>query len=441
MLAGWGRFPVQEARTYRPEKVQDVAPLLSLGTLTPRGLGRSYGDAALDRGNVVDLTRLDRFLAFDDETGVLTCEAGVSLAEVLRVMAPRGWFPPVTPGTKFVTVGGAIACDVHGKNHHAVSSFCRHVESFDLLPAGGSVVRCSRADSPDLFWATAGGMGLTGLILRATLRLRRVQSSYIRAKTVGVRDLDAAVEALERLDSTHEYSVAWVDGLARGKRLGSGIVIGGNHASVEGLPPRFRAAPLAGHGEGGGGIGLAPPVNVVNRVTMRLLNSFYRISNRPGDGLVHNDRYFYPLDGLTRWNRFYGRRGFLQYQCVLPFHTGRRALVEILEAVHASGYPSPLIVLKRFGPQEGILSFPMPGYTIALDFPVYSAAFLEFLGELDELVVRHQGRVYLAKDARLPAHTFRAMYPQWKEWREVKLKYDPEGVFTSSQGRRLGLSA
>ena len=441
-LAGWGRFPVEEAFIYRPEKVQALNSLLSLGNLTPRGLGRSYGDAALNRqGNVVDLTRLGRLLEFDEEKGLLTCEAGVSLADILEVFIPRGWFLPVTPGTKWVTVGGAIACDVHGKNHHIDSSFSQHVESLDLLLASGEVVSCSRETAPDLFWATVGGMGLTGVILRVAFRLRRIQTSYVHMKTVRVKNLDTMMETLEAQDPLYDYSVAWIDGLARGSALGRGIVLVGNHATLEELPASLRHAPLRVRHKQAGGLGLPSRLRLVNHTTVKLTNSLYSLAHRPGERLISYDNFFYPLDGLKNWNWVYGQRGLLQHQSAFPFTTGREALIQLLESTTAARYPSSLIVLKRFGRQEGILSFPCPGYTIALDFPVYSSAFLAVLEEVDSLLLKHGGRVYLAKDARLSSDNFQGMYPRWKEWLGVKQEYDPTGLFTSSLGRRLGLSS
>ncbi|MBI4199745.1 MAG: FAD-binding oxidoreductase [Chloroflexi bacterium] len=440
-LSGWGRFPVEEAWVYRPDSLEDVRELLPGGNLTLRGLGRSYGDASLNKdGNVADLTRLDRFLDFDGETGRLTCEGGVSLAEVLEVFVPRGWFLPVTPGTKFVTVAGAIASDVHGKNHHNASSLSRHVESMALLLASGETVLCSRESLPDLFWATAGGMGLTGIIAQATFRLRRIETSFLHYKAVRARDLDHMLETLEQYDPHYDYSVAWIDGLAGGKDLGKGVVLLGSHAPLAELPTQQRRSPLPVLARRRLSVSRPPPFSVVNRMTIRLLNTSYRFTHRPREALVGYDGFFYPLDGVGAWNRLYGSGGFLQHQSVFPLQASRETLVRLLEMVVKSRHASSLVILKKFGPQEGLLSFPMPGYTVAMDFPVYSAPFLALVSAMDELVAQSGGRVYLAKDACLSRERFQAMYPRWKEWLAAKERYDPRGAFTSSMARRLGLA-
>jgi FAD/FMN-containing dehydrogenase len=408
-------------------------------TFIARGLGRSYGDAALnaDAGVIVH-DRLARFLAFDPVTGELSCEAGVSMADIIETWLPRGWFPPVTPGTKFVTVGGAIAADVHGKNHHRDGTLASFVRELTLLTADGETLRCSRDERPDAFWATVGGMGLTGMILDARLRLRPVESAWMRVDYRKARDLDETLAVFAASDAGSPYSVAWIDCLARGRAMGRAVIMHGDHATAAdvraaGREPSARARRA-----------IAVPCDVpgalLNPLTMRLFNTVYYAAHRDARGrLVEMERFFYPLDGVAQWNRLYGRRGFVQYQVVFPTDASHRALVALLERLSASGRPSFLAVLKRLGPANaGMLSFPREGYTLALDLPV-RPGLVTFLGRLDQLVLDHGGRVYLAKDATATAAAVRVMYPRLDEFRAVKARLDPRGVVSSSLARRVGL--
>jgi decaprenylphospho-beta-D-ribofuranose 2-oxidase len=445
-LSGWGRYPSSEADVYRPEKIAELAAVVAgnSASLIARGAGRAYGDAALnDRNRVVDVQRLNRMLAFDPETGVLRCEAGVTIAELLEIFLPRGFFPPVTPGTKFVTLGGSLAADVHGKNHHRDASLGSHVLSFDLMLASGEVRRCSREENSDLFWATVGGMGLTGVILELELRLRRVESAYITGEVVRARNVDEAIETFERADRDYGYSVAWIDCTTGGRSgaLGRSVINLGNFAPRAALNGRRAAAPLSA----GSRMRLAVPINLpnfaLNPFTVRAFNEVYYALHRGAKRVLADyESFFYPLDSIHHWNRIYGKRGFVQYQCVWPLKESRAGLIETLEAITENGRASFLTVLKKFGPQEGILSFPMEGYTLALDFPVEDGLF-SFLDRLDEMVLKRGGRVYLAKDARMRPEVFKAMYRDLERWQAIKAQIDPGNCFSSALSRRLGITA
>lgn len=437
-LSGWGNFPATLCRVYRPQRLSQLQLLLEESRerhWIPWGAGRSYGDAPLNTEHgVIDMTRFDYFVDFDEDEGLLTSEAGVTFEQLLEVFLPRGWFPPVTPGTRFLTLGGALAADIHGKNHHRDGSISRHVESLQLLLPGGQAVNCSRTDRPELFWATLGGMGLTGIILSARLRMRRVRSSRMNVLTCRVPDLDTALETFSEKDPEHQYSVAWVDCLSRGKDLGRSVLMFGDHS-----PEGPLKAPVRGR--------LSVPFHfprlLLNRLTLRAFNSLY-FRRHPVESrslVMDADSFFYPLDFINNWNRLYGRRGFLQYQCVFPLEESRRALVEVLSRLSRGSRGSFLAVLKGFGRQEGLLSFPMPGYTLSLDFPNTGKDLLEFLGELDRLVLERGGRVYLAKDCRLGPGEFRQMYGSFREWLAVKTGIDPENRFSSDLARRLCINS
>ena len=442
-LGGWGRYPVEMCQVFRPERRAGVAETLAAKaapTFVARGLGRSYGDAALNAdGGVIVHDRLDRMLDFDPVKGVLQCEAGVSIADIIRGWLPRGWFPPVTPGTKFVTVGGAIAADVHGKNHHRDGTISAFVDELSLLTADGETLRCSRTERPDVFWATVGGMGLTGMILDARLRLRPVESAWLFVDYRKARDLDETLGVFASSDAASQYSVAWIDCLARGRATGRAVIMHGDHAPAAAVRAAGRT-PFAIPRRRGLAVPIDLPGVFLNPHTMRFFNAVYYAAH--GDArnrLVDFERFFYPLDGIAHWNRLYGRHGFAQYQVVLPPDEGPRGLRMLLERLSGSGRPSFLAVLKRLGPANaGLLSFPREGYTLALDLPA-RAGVADFLRELDRLVLARGGRVYLAKDATTTPHSLRAMYPRLDEFRAVKARLDPRGVLSSSLARRLSI--
>jgi decaprenylphospho-beta-D-ribofuranose 2-oxidase len=439
-LAGWGHYPVVECRSIEPDSAEELVRYLATrGTpAIARGNGRSYGDSSLSPECTIAMRRLDRMLAFNRESGTLTCEAGTLLADVIDTFLPRGWFVPVSPGTQFVTVGGMIASDVHGKNHHVAGSFCEHVISFDLATGDGNVLTCSRTGNTDLFAATCGGMGLTGVILRATFRLLRVESSRIEQTIIRAPDLESAMEIFE-CHNNSTYSVAWIDCLASGAKLGRSVVFIGEHANTDRLPERQRAEPYARKMRAAKRFPLDLPEFLLNRGLVSMFNTVYYRLQRPGTRLVDLEPYFYPLDAIHDWNRMYGSRGFVQYQCVLPLGASRTGLVELLTAIARAGLGSFLAVLKRLGRQSfGYLSFPMEGYTLALDFPVKAGTFT-LLAKLDDVVARHGGRIYLTKDARTSPEVIAAGYPQLGAFREVRRRHGLEARFQSVQSRRLEL--
>lgn len=442
-LAGWGRYPVESCHVYRPEKRSEVAATLASGqqsSYVPRGLGRSYGDAALnENAGVIWHLLLNRFLSFDAATGILECESGVSLAEIIQYFLPRGWFLPVTPGTKFVTVGGAIGTDIHGKNHHKDGSFSNFVLDFRLLTPTGEVLLCSPAAHPEIFWATVGGMGLTGVILSARLRLRRVDSAYVFVDFYKAPNLEDVLTVMEASDDRYEYSVAWIDVLATDKSMGRSVLMRGNHAAAADLPARVRnpLAPLTGPR---GNLFIDFPSGALNKLTVKIFNSVFYAAHRTAPRqLVNFEKFFYPLDAINQWNRMYGKRGFVQYQIALPQASGRAGLRTILDRLARSGRASFLAVLKRFGDAgPGLLSFPVRGYTLALDIPA-APGIVPFLHELDRMTLDHGGRIYLAKDALLRAEDFAAMYPKLETFRAIQRKLDPQRLLSSSMARRLGM--
>jgi decaprenylphospho-beta-D-ribofuranose 2-oxidase len=450
-LTGWGRIGPSTTELAEPDSAASAAGLLrDLGSrraapsrgVIARGLGRSYNNAAQCAGGVVISTaRLNRIIELDPATGLVTCEAGVSLEQLMAAGLPAGWFVPVSPGTRQVTVGGAIAADVHGKNHHVAGSFTGHVPSFDLLLPGGELRQVSRQDDPALFWMTAGGMGLTGLIVRATVQLKRVATSRVRVDTVRTADIDETMAALAAHDQAHSYTVAWSDSLARGAGLGRSVITSGDFAEPADLPAAERDDPFAFRP--GARLGVPPgiPPGLINRYTVALANeAWFRRAQRQRRGELQTiGKFFHPLDGIRNWNRIYGPGGFRQYQYVVPF--GQEVTVRrSFELVSQARAPSFVTVLKRFGESDpGLLSFPMAGWTLALDFPARTPGLAGLLDRLDRLVVEAGGRVYLAKDSRVPPGVLEQMYPRLAEFRKLRAELDPAGTLASDLSRRLGL--
>lgn len=442
-VTGWGRTAPTTARLVHPRTYEEAAAAVracgARGGIA-RGLGRAYGDAAQNAGGaVLDMTGLDRIHAIDAAGGTVLCDAGVSLHRLMEVLLPLGWFVPVTPGTRYVTVGGAIGADIHGKNHHVSGSFGRHVLSFELLTADGAI-RTVRRDTP-LFDATTGGMGLTGVILTATVRLRPVATSLMSVDTERAADLDDLMARLTATDHRYGYSVAWIDLLARGRSTGRSVLTRGEHAPLDALPPRARRRPLAFRPARFPSAPAFVPEGLLGRGTVGLFNElWYRKAPRARAGeLQRISAFFHPLDGVPHWNRVYGRGGFVQYQFAVG-HGREEALRRIVRRIAERRCPSFLAVLKRFGQGDpGWLSFPMPGWTLALDIPASLPGLGAFLDELDEEVAGAGGRVYLAKDARLRPELLAGMYPRLTEFRRLRAELDPRGVFTSDLSRRLDL--
>lgn len=446
LLTGWGRTAPSRSIVAEPRDGEEVRKHLDAEAgsnggsgIIARGLGRSYGDAAqCAGGKVLDLRHLSRIAEVDPSSGSVEVEGGASLDALIRFALPRGWFPAVTPGTRQVTVGGALAADVHGKNHHRDGSLFGHVESLTLETPAGRFETGPERDA-DLFWATAGGMGLTGFITRATLRLLRVESDRMLVDTHRFEDLDGVMAAMEEGDHLYRYSVAWVDCTAV-RRPGRAVLTRGDHARRADLrngPSRLAS----GHPEPHVGVPRRLPVHPLTATTIRAFNgAWYRRAPRRREREVQPiGRFFHPLDGVAEWNRLYGPRGFVQYQFVVGPGDGdvvRRAVT----LVSSRRLPSFLAVLKRFGPGDpGPLSFPMAGWTLALDLPVGPELLPETLDKLDEMVAGAGGRVYLAKDARLRPDLFATMYPRAHELAEVRRRVDPGGVLRSDLSRRLSI--
>ncbi len=446
-LHGWGRAAGTMSHLAQIDSVADAVSALRSSDasrgVVPRGLGRSYGDAAQNAGGTaLDLTRMNRILRVDaaGEIPTVTVEAGVSLDMLMRALLPFGLWVPVLPGTRQVTVGGAIAADVHGKNHHTQGSFGNHVRSLDLLMADGEVrTLAPEGDTERLFWATIGGMGLTGAVLRATVALQRVETAYFGVDTDRCSDLDDLMQKMSDGDENYTYSVAWFDAVTRGKHLGRAVLTRGNKASLADLPAKLRRRdPLQFVAPSLGTVPEIFPNRMVNKATAKAFSTaWYYKAPRHRVGEIQNiTQFFHPLDMVAEWNRVYGPHGFLQYQFVVPFSeadTFRRCV----EMIVNSGHLSCLNVLKRFGPgNPAPLSFPMPGWTLTVDLPI-EHGLDRLCDQLDEQVIAAGGRVYLAKDSRLSAAAFRQMYPRLEDFLAVRREVDPDGMFNSDLARRL----
>jgi len=439
-LAGWGNYPRIATERLAPRRPGAVPALLtSRSGLIARGQGRAYGDAAIGMAATLSSQGLDRMRAFDGATGCLTVEAGVTIAEILSVFVPRGFFLKVVPGTKFVSIGGAIAADIHGKNHHRDGGFGDHVRSLRLALPGGRIVDCSRSENAELFTATIGGMGLTGVIVEATLSLLPTETGWLRQTTHVAANIDAAITALDATASA-TYSVAWIDCVARGGALGRSLIYVADHATAadkDKLGPQLPQFP--GSRPAGPTIPGWFPGFALNPLSVRAFNEIYfrRGAARAGTPeLVHWDPYFFPLDAGGAWNRIYGRRGFLQYQCVIPAANARAVLAEIMARVTHRGTASFLAVLKQLGDSHGLMSFPLRGYTLAMDFPITDTLF-SFLDELDMMVVTAGGRLYLAKDARQSRATFEAGYPSLPAFRDLRRRISADHHLVSHLSARL----
>jgi decaprenylphospho-beta-D-ribofuranose 2-oxidase len=453
-LTGWGRIAPTRADLAAPASDAEAAALLRyLATLPaskreaaiPRGLGRSYNNAAQSAGGVVISTsRLNNIISLDPATGIAVAEAGVSLEQLMVAGLPHGWFVPVSPGTRQVTVGGAIAADVHGKNHHVAGSFARHVTSFDILFPHADQAEphtVTKEADPELFWATAGGMGLTGFITRAVIQLKRVESALVKVDTVKTRDIDETMAVLAEHDQRYGYTVAWSDDLATGGSLGRSIITSGDFAALDDLDAARRADPFKFDPRARLAAPSVLPPGLMNRHSIRLANAawYLKAPKLREHELQTISQFFHPLDGIRNWNSVYGPGGFRQYQYVMPF--GAEAAVrKSFEMVSAHRAPSFVTVLKRFGQADpGLLSFPAAGWTLALDFPARTPGLGPLLDELDKLVVAHGGRVYLAKDSRVSAATLEEMYPGLPEFRKLRADLDPAGILASDLSRRLSL--
>lgn len=439
-LSGFGKYPKARCRVTRPSGIAEILQSTREFTLTPRGLGRSYGDASInDSGIVAESLLMNKFISFDDSSGILNCEAGVSYKDILDVFVPRGWFPGVTPGTKYVTMGGAIASDVHGKNHHKVGSISSFVKNIRLLIASGEIMKCSREENSDLFWATVGGMGLTGFIIECELQLKKINSPFFNNRSVKLHNIDELFDKFEEFDDEYLYSVAWIDIVASGSKYGRNVLFLGNYSRFEELPIGLQQKSAMKYVEKKISVPFEIPFTTLNKLSVSLFNTAYYAAARSKDEYVHYDKYFYPLDFILNWNHIYSKSGLIQYQLNVPEDKGKEAIDKVLKKVVAFGGGSFLAVLKKMGDQDGILSFPFKGYTLSMDFPVRKGI-IEMCKELDKIVMEYGGRTYLTKDSILDEKTFKQMYNGlWEKWMAIKVKYDPENKFTSNLARRIGL--
>ena len=430
-LMSWGMYPKIKNSVFKFDKEETLKQIINeYDELIPYGNGRSYGDSALS-SNIINVRPKDYFIDFDEESGLLHVQAGVLLSEILESYVPRGWFLKVTPGTKLITVGGAIASDIHGKNHHVEGCFSECVQEFEIMLADGEVVTCSKKATPELFKATCGGMGLTGVILDAKIYLKKINSQYIDQTSINTKNLKETFEAFEEY-SDKPYSVAWIDCLAKGAEIGKCLLMVGDFRDDGKLDYKKKSQ-------------LSIPFNfpsfALNNWSVRAFNWLYygKVKERVSKQRVDIDTFFYPLDSISHWNRIYGKKGFTQYQFILPKETSYEGLEEILTSISKSGKGSFLAVLKLYGKtNENYLSFPIEGYSLALDFKIEKGLF-DLLDQLDEIVVKYEGRIYLTKDVRVSKETFEKGYPQIETFRQYRKDNKMDTKFQSLQSKRVGI--
>jgi len=438
-IANWGNYPALKSNEFQFTTLSELKKILKENpTLIARGNGRCYGDASLANVTVSTL-KFDKILFFDRISGIIECQSGIVLDQLLEVIVPDGWFLPVTPGTKFVTIGGLVASDVHGKNHHVDGSFSRHIIEMEVMMDNGESVICSREKNADLFEATCGGMGLTGIVVSVRFQLKKIETSYIHQTTIRANNLTELLDLFEQ-NKHFTYSVAWIDCLKKGKGFGRSVLMLGEHATASQLNEKQKQNPLALPKKKAITFPFYLPSWVLNNFTVKLFNFFYYHKNfkKKKTGNISYEPFFYPLDAILHWNRGYGKKGFVQYQFVIPLEH-KHGLVTILNKISEKGWGSFLAVLKVFGEQSDLISFPMEGYTLALDFPVRGNLF-EFLDELDEIVLQYGGRIYLSKDARMRSDKFWKGYSNAKKFASVIGKYNAKKKFTSVLSSRLSIT-
>ncbi len=433
-VSNWSNYPKVKANYTSFTSLSDLTAIIAQEEdLIARGNGRCYGDASLNE-NIVSCLSFNKFLFFDKANGVIEVQAGVLLDDILKVIVPSGWFLPVTPGTKFISIAGAVASDVHGKNHHVDGSFSNHIISMSIMLADGQVVSCSSSYNSDLFWATCGGMGLSGIILTVRFSLKPIKSSFISKTTIRAQSLDEILDLFEeKKEST--YSVAWIDCLKGGKNFGRSLLMMGEH--YDNNEERKLKQPFKLHAEPRLSIPFHFSGFVLNKYSIKLFNTMYyhKTIAKTKESTSHYDGFFYPLDGILSWNKMYGKKGFAQYQFVIPMKE-RKGLELILKKIQERGMGSFLAVLKVFGEQNDLISFPMKGYTLALDFAINDKLF-SFLDELDQMVLDYGGRIYLTKDSRMSKDVFWKGYPRAKEFVEIIKKYNPDSKINSMLSKRL----
>lgn len=437
-VTNWGNYPVIESdvKSFVFEEQLDKL-IRSQGPMIPRGSGRCYGDSALAL-NIISTIKYDKILSFNTDNGIIDTETGITLEALLKVIVPKGWFLPVTPGTKLITLGGAVASDVHGKNHVKDGSFSKHIVDMDVLLPSGEMLTCSPTKNTDLFEATCGGLGLTGVITSVKIQLKKIETSFIKQKQIKARNFNELMDLFEHYKDS-AYLVAWIDCLKKGGSFGRGILTVGDHALISDLPPGQQKYPL----QPPTGKQISFPVYLpswaLNTLVVKAFNFLFFGKNFKKEAVrtVSYDNFFYPLDAILNWNRIYGKKGFVQYQFVMPLEA-REGMIEIMNRISKKGLGSFLTVLKALGEERNLISFPRPGYTLALDFPITKGIF-EFLDELDQVLLKYGGRIYLTKDARMKPAVLKA-YSKLDQFKAVIKKYNPEGKFSSLQSDRLHLT-
>ena len=436
-LSGWGGYPVRYNELLYPPSLAHFR--FNQNKIICRGQGRSYGDAAISNGGQVIATQYDKhFIHFDENTGQLTAAAGVTLADILENFVPRGWFPSVVPGTQFVSLGGLVANDCHGKNHYHVGSFGNHIQGFKLLSPQGHY-DCSPHHHTPLFYATIGGMGLTGIITQVTCRLKAISTPYLFVNQQATCNLEQTLTVLQQHSESANYCAAWLDGLSTAAHLGRGIVMSGEHVMDDDLPSYLHPPKSPQQTKS---IAFTLPFKPLITPLVSAFNAcYYRIKRRQSSTFSHYQPFFFPLDGIAHWNRLYGTKGFLQYQCVLPDESALEGFTTLLQQLQQYKLPVYLAVLKRLSAQsQGLLSFPSTGYTLSLDIP-YSKSLINQLQRMDEYILKHGGRIYLAKDAHMQPQHFAAMYPSLTKFQSIKSQFDPNGLMQSALSQRLDISS
>mgnify|MGYP001261453049 CR=1 FL=1 len=437
-LSGWGKYPILETEIFSPNNIDELIQLVKNGDSISRGNGRSYGDSSIGRKTTISMSNFNKIISFDDKLGLITAEAGVLLKNIIDFCVPKGWFPYVTPGSKYVSLGGMIAANVHGKNHHIEGNFSEYVEWIDIVDSDGILVRCSREKNSDLFEWTMGTMGLTGVIIRAAFRLRKIETSWIKQKKIIVQSLDEAINVFESHENS-TYSVAWIDCLKK-KNFGRSVIIIGEHAKIKDLKNKMKTQPFKTSREASFSIPFFFPSWFLNSWFVKIFNSIYFWVNKKNKGnqLIDLNSFFYPLDKILKWNKIYGKRGFAQFQCVIPIKNSKPGLNELLKTIQSSNVGSFLTVLKKFGKEKGKFSFPMEGFTLALDFPINQKS-LDLMSELDKITLKFGGRFYLAKDSRMSKETFNNSEKRLEDFKNFRKKLKNNTKFNSVQSERLGL--
>ena len=437
-ISGWGKNRFFNVNLKQPRTTTEIKEHIKNLDSIARGNGRSYGDSSVNLHNTIDTKRFNRILDFNSKNGLIIVEAGIKLNEIIEVFLPRGWFPYVTPGTKFVTIGGMVASDVHGKNHHKEGSFRKYVKWFDIILSNGEILKCSKTQNQDLFDWTFGGMGLTGIIINVAFKLKPISTKWIIKKTFAADSLEQTMQNIDKM-MDYTYSVSWIDCLAKGKNFGRSLLYVGEHAKKNDLPPSLKKELLSVSNKKKYKLIFSFPSFFLNSYFIKIFNILYfYLGKNQKTKIIDYDKFFYPLDNLHDWNKIYGKKGFVQYQCVFPLNHSYDGIKDILKILSDNNIGSFLAVLKRFGNQTGSFSFPMKGYTIALDFPLNKKN-LDIMNLLDDIVLKYKGRIYLAKDSRISSEKFHKSEKRINKFIHFRKLQFKNFMFSSEQSKRLNL--